>query len=206
MPARGLRPQGIRTGPRRSNGPISEKTGGDSAAGGKAEQKKRRLAYTNKFGSIRRKAVQRGDAGAIEAIRRQRRLRLGTAPPRRQRGLGNFRPFSDFPANFPAPGRISTRMLMRHHAPLPCAGVLHVSARARRLFRHDRDPAAVLGQASVALRRFQRLFGPESDARMRHMWRIPAGRRSRARRNIRRENVAASCPDPEWSRKPRKGS
>jgi hypothetical protein len=62
---------------------------------------------------------------------------------------------------------------MRHHAPLSSTGVLHLSACASRLFRHHVDSTAVLDQNGVALGRFQRLFGPKTDARPRHVAHSP---------------------------------
>jgi hypothetical protein len=85
------------------------------------------------------------------------------------RELANFRPDSDFPTNFRAAGRISTSPAMRHHAPLSSTGVLQVKRCGVPVFRHHADSTAVLGQNSVALRRFQCCLGPKSYARMRHV-------------------------------------
>jgi hypothetical protein len=88
--------------------------------------------------------------------------------------LGNFRLDSDFPTNFRAARRISTSLAMRHDAPLSCTGAPHVNRCTASPFRHHADSTPVLGRNSVALSRFQHVFGPKmtQDCILRRIGRV----------------------------------
>jgi hypothetical protein len=59
------------------------------------------------------------------------------------------------------------------HAPLPCTGVLRLSACASGLFRRHGDSTGALSQNGVALPSFRRRFRPKSDAEMRQVAHSP---------------------------------